>query len=496
MEILGIDIGSTGCKSTIMSKDGQLLGQAYREYPPLKSRIGSYELDPNIIWNLVQEVMESSIKQSGIKSLSGISISSLGEAAIPIDEEGRVLYNSILYMDPRGGEEINILSKVLGRDYLLSKTGLKPNGHYTLSKLLWLKEYEKKVYANTWRYLTFAGFILYRLGAKPTIDITLATRTLAFDLDASKMDQTICTKADIDPNIFGEVVKVGTVIGHMSEQCKDVFGLEGNVALISGAHDQICNAVGAGIRENMAIEGIGTVDCITPIFKSSELNQSMSEDNFCKVPYIFDGTYGSYAYNLTGGNLNHWYRNQFCYEESQLASKNNQSVYQIMDEGMPQAPTGLLVLPHFCGSGTPYFDEKSKGAVVGLTLETTKAEFYKGLLEGESYEMYFNMTLLAKHGVNIDKIRAVGGGAKSKGWLQIKSDIMGIQIETINVEEAGTVGAIIIAGVATGIYASYEEAMDMLLEVTETFEPNAKNHRIYQEYYLKYEKLYQLLSSL
>jgi len=139
---------------------------------------------------------------------------------------------------------------------------------------------------------------------------------------------------------------------------------------------------------------------------------------------------------------------------------------------------------------------EAKGTLYGLTLETTATEIYRALMEGVTYEMRYNVECLAKAGIRIDSLRAVGGGAKSDLWLQIKADIMNLPIEKLNVTEAGTMGNIILAGKAAGIYRSYEEAVGKLVRPVRTFEPGEPNRTIYEDRYETYKKLSRAIGSL
>jgi xylulokinase len=164
--------------------------------------------------------------------------------------------------------------------------------------------------------------------------------------------------------------------------------------------------------------------------------------------------YVTIAFNFTGGSLLRWYRDTFGGEEKEEAERMRLDVYDIILSKAEKEPTNIFLLPHFTTTGTPYFDSFSKGVILGLTLDTTKSQIIKSIIEGISYEIKLNIKLLEQSGVKINKIHAIGGGAKNRDLLQLKADMFGKQIISLKVSEAACLGASILGGVATGIYSS------------------------------------------
>ena len=163
---------------------------------------------------------------------------------------------------------------------------------------------------------------------------------------------------------------------------------------------------------------------------------------------------------------------------------------------MKDEPTGILVLPHFAGAATPYMDVGSKGAVVGLTLEHNTADLYRGMMEGVVYEMMLNMEHLAKAGIHPEKLRATGGGASSKVWMQMKADMLNMPITSLGSAEAGAAGCAMMAGIAAGVFEGLKEAARALVTEKEVYYPRKEQHEAYMKYYNKYKGLYQAVRPL
>jgi xylulokinase len=491
MALIGLDIGTTGCKSTVFDVEGNMCSYAYKEYGIQNRGPGMFELDPDELWESVKYVLGMSVKKYTGEKITALSVSSFGESAVPVDKNGKVLHNSLLYTDTRGSLQCEQLVSRLGLQSIMEQTGVRAHPMYTINKIMWFKENMPDVYKSTWKFMLFEDFILFRLGHEAVIDYSLASRTMAFNVTKKTWAEHIIEAAGVDGEIFSRAAPSGTVVGTINRSIAEEIGLPYDTLLVTGGHDQVCAAMGGGIvEEGSAIDGIGTVECITPAFGRPIVNSKMMDNHFACVPHAKEGMYVTYAFNFTGGSLLKWYRDNFVAAEMQEAQKTGRSVYSILDGKAAGEPTDILILPHFAGAGTPYMDINAKGAIVGLSFDQTPGQLYRALLEGITYEMMYNLECLADAGVDINELKAVGGGARSDLWLQLKADIMGRKVVRLNVDEAGTLGTAILAGSATGVYKSIEDGVARLVKIKKEFYPDIRNHEKYRENYVKYKKMY------
>ncbi len=497
MSLIGLDIGTTGCKCTVFEEQGNVLSYAYQEYPLERPAAGHAELNPENVWNAACTVIKQALSECPSTHVAALSISSIGEAAIPVDRQGRALANSILCTDVRGAEECQYLEEILGRERIMDLTGIPPHPMYTICKVMWIKRNQPEIFNNAWKFLLFEDYIIYRLTGETVIDYSLAARTMAFNVVEKKWAAEIFEAASIDPGLFSKPALSGTPAAVVKPQLARELGLSSETLAVTGGHDQICAAVGGGIlSEKIAVDGIGTVECITPAFGQPLRNPQMMKNNFNCAPHALEGLYATYAFNFTGGGLLKWFRDCFARHEKEEAAKSGGNVYAQLDQQAPREPTSLLVLPHFAGAGTPYMNPQAQGAILGLTFDHTQADVYRAMLEGVTYEMAYNMECLNNAGIIVDSLRAVGGGAKSDLWLQIKADIMQRPVERLNVDEAGTLGTAILAGTAAGVYNSLEEATAQLVTVKQTFLPDSRNREIYQRQYQRYKQIYPRINDI
>ena len=202
---------------------------------------------------------------------------------------------------------------------------------------------------------------------------------------------------------------------------------------------------------------------------------------------MLPGKYAAYAFSYTGGALIQWALETFC------SGRSNESMENAYGGN---EPTGLLVLPHFAGAATPYMDTGSKGAILGLTAATTAAELYRACMEGVAYEMRVNYEALQGSGIRFEKLRATGGGAKSKLWMQMKADVLNLPITALKTADAGTVGSAMLTGIAVGLFKDLKAAADRMVQEVETYYPNAEMHEKYMRIYARYKAVYPAVRPL
>ena len=493
MSLMGLDIGTTGTKATVFSPDGRIMASAYREYPLLHPRPGWIELDPEDVWRKVKEAV-SEASSSAADPVEALAISTLGEAAVPVDRQGRVLGSSIIGFDNRASGLFDSWVAEQDKAEIMRITGQPPSQMFTIVKLMWMKKYQLELYRQIHKYLTFGDFAHLKMGLDPRIDYSMAARTMAFDIHEKRYSAKLCDWAGINAELFCQAAQTGCEVGRMGKKAAEELALPGGCLVCAGSHDQPAGALGSGVtRPGIAMNATGTVECFALAMEAPVVNQTMLENNLACYPHAVPGLFVSLAFNFTGGSLFRWVRDTFGEQEKQEAQARGVDPYQVLTEKMGGEPTDVFVLPHFTMTGTPYMDANPVGAVVGLSLGTTKADFLRAVLEGISYELKLNLDILDSAGVTVEEIRAIGGGAKSDFWLQLKADMYNRPVVRLQVAEAASLGMAISAGVALGLYSSAAEAADNLVVRHETFEPDPHRARIYEEKLEQYRQIYPAL---
>lgn len=496
MAIAGIDVGSTGCKCTVCSDKGIQLSEAYQEYD-IKKSLEDRELDPWEVWNSVKLVVAQAVSQTD-EEVRAIGVTSFGETCIFAGDDGRPLMNSMLYVDPRGEEQCKKITEHFGKDYICRRTGVSPQPMYSISKLMWAAQERPEIYEHTKRIFQFGDYIVYMLSGKAQIDYSLACRTMAFDYHRLEWADEILEYAGIDKGKLSKPVPTGSAAGTIRPELIEELGLSKETMIVSGCHDQIAAAIGTGcLKKGMAVDGTGTVECITPVFQEPEDLAGMYENNYVMVPYVNLKEYVTYAFSFNGGSLLKWYRDNLAALEAQVYRKTGMNPYDGFNCQMKaDEPSGLLVLPYFSGSATPYMDRDIRGAIIGIGDDTTSIDIYQGLMEGVTYEMMLNLECLEKAGIQVEELRATGGGAQAEVWLQMKADILNKKIVSLGNAQSGTLGCIMMSGVACGAYKNLQEAEKIFVKTGKEYLPDQKRHEKYQQYYQKYKRLYPAVCSV
>lgn len=497
MSLIGMDIGSTGCKAVAFNEEGQVLAQAYREYPEIYPTAGWIELRPQEVWEAVCAVLQKVSVGIVGDPPRALSISALGEAFTPVAADGSFLYNTIVSPDARAAKQADSLRDTPGAQRVFEITGMPLHSSFTLPKLMWMRDERPDIHRRTWKYLLWPDTVFYKLGLEPRLDWSLAGRTMAFDVVNHCWSEEMLAAAGLDSSLLAEPIRSGEVVGEISQAASQVTGLPVGCLVVAGGHDQPMNALGAGIiRERMAVDGTGTVECITVAFDRPVLTEAMRRNNYCCYPHVYGDLYASLAFTYASGSILRWYRDNFGRSHRQEAEQSGRDVYDVILSDLPAGPTGLFLVPYFAGSGTPYLDALARGALLGLSLKVDEKTYVKALIEGICYEMRQNVDRLEQAGVVIDRLRCTGGGAKSPLWLQLKADIIGKPAVTINVTESGCQAGAILGGVAVGVYGSVTEAVGALVQERDVYEPNPARHEEYGDFYRLYVDIWPAIAEL
>jgi xylulokinase len=494
MNLLGIDVGTTGCKVALFSLQGVMLASAYCEYDAQSPHPGWAQLDSAAIWEAVKIAIRSVTAAAQGAEIGAVSVSSLAEAAVPVTEDRQILGPSLLNFDTRGEEFMPELAAVLPNERLYPINGNTIGNHYTLTKLKWMRAHQPELYDRTYKFLHWSDFVAFMLGADPVVDYSLANRSLLFDIHSGDWSDDLLEAAGLERSKLPATAPSGTVIGTVAAHIAADLGLPPGVRIVSGAHDQCATAVGCGVVDpGSTVYGMGTYHCITPVFASLPDTQMMIERGLNTEHHAIPGRYVCFIYNQ-GGALVKWFRDTFASSEHHQAEAEGRSVYPALFAEISAEPSSVMVLPHFAPTGPPRFIADSAGVITGLHLGTRRGEVLKGIIEGVAFYLKEVVDSLPATGIKIENYRAVGGGSRSDAWVQTCADIFGQPFTRPVVTEAGALGAAIIAGVGSGIFESYTQAVAAMVSLERTFEPDLARHARYQARYRYYQRLGPLMA--
>ncbi|HSR50682.1 MAG TPA: FGGY-family carbohydrate kinase [Acidobacteriota bacterium] len=490
MRLLGLDIGTSGCKAAVFDEQANPLAYAYQEYPLHTPAPGRAELDPEQVWQAVLRCLQTVAHETRDDPPRAMAFSSQGEAVIPLDGQGQPLANSIVTFDARAKAETERLRKKVGEESFFSKTGVNLHSMITVAKIAWWKNNDPGLFSKARRFLCFPDFVLHRLGLPPVLDPSMAARTGGYDHHQKQWSEEIFQALDLDPAGMPEVVPSGQALGELGRQGSRLTGLPAETLVVSGGHDQCCAALGAGVVEaGQVLCSLGTVEAFIPVTRS--FRPDLGREGFPCYPHVVPERHVTAAFNFTGGVLLRWYRDRFFPGPSE-----EQDLYDQMLADLPSEPTPLLVLPYFTMSGTPWFDDTPRGSIIGLSLETSRQEITKALVEGLACEMALNLELIRRAGLEPLHPRAVGGGTRSRTALQIRADVLGRPIDIPQVTEGAALGAALLAGAGAQAFDDLGAAAAELAGVSTVIEPDPARNQIYASRMERYRKLYGLIKQL
>lgn len=497
MKLVGIDIGTTCCKVTVFNPDGAILGYGFREYGMVCDEPAKAEQDAELVYQRMLEACREAVHQAGRSDYFALAVSVQGDAVIPINREGAPLYSAVLGMDYRSAEEAKWCQEKIGSWKLFEHTGMCAHPINSVVKILWIQRHRPDVYRKAWKIVTYSDFLLYRLCRKPVIDMCMASRTMGFDLQKREWASDILDDLGMDLSFLSKIIPSGEVAGELEKEVAEETGLPYSLPVVAGGHDASCASLGAGAdHEGIGVLAAGTADVLCTVFSKPQLVSQLFDGMYPCYIHCFNSLYITFSLNHVGGILFHWFRDTLCAEECRHVIELGQDPYDYLVQEAGDRPSPVMVLPHFNGSGNPICDMESKGAIVGLTLGTKRGDLIRAILESLSFELKINVETMEKAGIHIDEIRVVGGGAKSRCWLQVRADILGRPVSTVRVREASCLGAAILAGVATGVYSTVGEGVDRTVEVSEVFEPNERQSAQYNDRFSLYRRLYPLLKEM
>jgi xylulokinase len=497
---LGIDLGSTGCKVVAFSAAGEPIGTAYREYDASARRPGWAELDAGAVWGEVMACLREVVAATKADPVKALCVSSLGEAVVPVSRGRRIMGPSILNWDVRGEEYVEGLRQRVSEGELYAINGNTLGNHYSLTKILWVRDHDRALWDAADLFLHWSGFVSFMLGAEPHVDYSLANRTLLFDIHAQGWSERLLDSAGLDAGKLPPPVAPCSEVGAVSDAVARDVGLPRGVRIVAGAHDQCSNAVGCGVTEpGLAMYGMGTFLCIVPVYPApavhgatAERRDTMRSRGLNTEHHAAPGRFVSFIYNQ-GGSLVKWYRDTFAAAERRAAAAGGRDVYPELFAELPEGPSSVLVLPHFTVTGPPRFIADSAGVVVGLTLGTARGDILKGIVEGSTYYLKECVDGLPAVGIDVTSYRAVGGGSKSDAWVQLSADVLDRPFLRPRVTEAGALGAAIMAATGTGAFAGLDEGARAMVRTGREFTPDRARHAAYAERFAQYREMEPLL---
>ncbi len=489
--LLGIDLGTTGVKLVAISEEGNILFKHFESYKLYTPKSGWMEEKPEEWWKAILKAlkMATNALDPNAKKITSMALSGQMHGSVFLSEKGEVIRPAILWNDTRSFAQRKEIENRVGKKVLLEKVQNLPLEGFTAPKILWLKENEPENYSKVWKILLPKDYINYKLTGKVVTEYTDASGTALFNVVHRKWSEEVIEKAGLNFEHFPEVVGSTAIIGKISKDVARKTGINPNCVVVAGGADNACGATGAGVvKDGQALVSVGSSGVV--LIPTGDPNKRDPAGRL----HFFNHTTGKWynmAVTLSAGLSLRWFKDNFCQEE--IKNNKNKDIYDLLvekAETVPAASEGLLFLPYLNGERTPHMNAKIRGLFTNISIRHTKAHFIRSILEGVAYSLRDCLEVMRKQEMRVEKVRIVGGGAKSKFWLQIMSDILNVEIETLKTNEGPAFGAALIAGVGCGLYKNISDAVKIAVKTSKSIFPT-ENAQKYDQTYRLYKEFYE-----
>lgn len=489
--LIGIDVGTTNCKAAAYSEDGTLKAMASR--PTVTHYVANNwaEFDPGQIWVAVQEALRDVVTQLGGEKVDGIAIASMGAAGVLLDEHGSWIHRSITWFDTRTDEIAKDWREIFGREKAFEITGFVPNPMAGITKVQWIRNRLPESFKNVKHWVSMQDYIAYRLTGKAAVDLSVGCRTMAVDLKNRCWSDEMLKHAQIPKQICSELKRSSELIGPVNERAAGLTGIDAGTPVFAGGMDYVCGAFACGLIETgHVLSAIGTSEQILMVVDEPTNDVKHIDTNFTCVNYVVDDKYYIAGQVISSGVILDWFRGEIAKEDfTKLIEEAERS---------PLGAKGALMLPHFRGKYAPGADPLSRGAFVGLTTSHTRGDMVRAILEGLCYESAAIIEGIEEVvGYSVKSVNVVGGATRSPFWMQMKADILGKPVICIEVPEAVTLGAAMLAGLGTGIYKDSNDAVKRTRSNQKVYQPDMARHKEYRTFFEDiYQNVYPVLREL
>ena len=489
--LMGIDIGSSGCKVSILNLKDRKLRTFSSEYPTYYPRPAWAEQDPEDWINSLRRLIKTVFTETGCQpdEISAIGMSGVTHSLLMLDENRKVLGRTIHLTDGRSSKQTERLERLAGDS--IRKKCLNPVGvMWTISMLDWVRENERDRWEKMSKILFPKDYVRYMLTGIEATDEVDAQGTLLYDSIAKKWDRQLTGLIGLDMNILPEIKGPDQVAGKVTAKGQEWSGLREGTPVITGSTDTLLEIFAAGLNS--------TGECTVKLATFGRIcvlnSRPATGKGLINYSYILPDLWYPGTGTRSCGTSLRWCRDQF-YRELQ----GDKNVYSIMMEdagSISPRSEGLIFHPYLQGEGSPYDDPHLRGDFLGLSLHHTRSHLVRAVIEGVAFSILDSIESIKQKGIKIKSpLKFIGGGTKSDLWTEILADVLGFDaIVPKNTDPS--VGAAILAGVGIGVFKNLLEGQKMNREEARKIKYNKDTNKLYNNYFKVYKKTQALLSSI
>lgn len=477
--LLGADVGTSSCKVILINTCGDTVATSRVSYQTNYPHTDWAEQDPeewyyNFCLAVRQCIQRAAISPSDIQS---VSVCGPAHDVVLLGRDGRALQPVILWSDRRSTPQAHLLEELYGD--LIFDTSYQPvSPHWTLAQLLWIKECQPAIWQQVARLAIRKDYITYRLTGSWATDWYDAVGTQLFDVQQGTWSQTLCSMIGLPVSYLPSVHDATSINGRVTSQASEDTGLVAGTYVAVGSGDSVVEALGAGVFEPgqgiIKLSTSGSVSVVTATPRPSHKTITYH--------HLLPNRWYSIAATNSGAAAAQWFVDVF----------GRAPVSGNLDKIAAQAEPGNLGLifhPYLQGERAPHWDPYLRSDFVGITVRHQQQHFARAVLEGVAFSLRDCFELFHSLDVHIHEFYVLGGGARSPLWRQIIADIFGRSLIETPYVNLAAYGAALLAGVAQGTFASFDEAVQVGQRQQTITEPNPKTAPLYAELYMLYQRL-------
>ena len=486
MLYVGIDLGTSAVKLLLMDGAGKIQKIVSKEYPLYFPHPGWSEQNPEDWYEKSMEGLKELLSGCDKSQVAGISFGGQMHGLVILDKDDQVIRPAILWNDGRTGEETDYLNQVIGKDKLSAYTANIAFAGFTAPKILWVKKHEPENFARIEKLMLPKDYLAYRLSGTFCTDVSDASGMLLFDVEHKRWSKEMMEICGVKESQLAEIFESYETVGTLKPELAAELGLSENVKIAAGAGDNAAAAVGTGtVGDGACNISLGTSGTI---FISSE-KFGVDEHNALHSFAHADGHYHLMGCMLSAASCNKWWMDEILRTKDYSGEQKDIDVKEL-------GKNHVFFLPYLMGERSPHNDPNVRGTFIGMSMDTTREELTQAVLEGVVFGLRDSFEVAKSLGIQIDRTKICGGGAKSPLWRQMVADILNIRVDIPESEEGPAMGGAMLAAVACGEYASVEEAAAKIVKVVDTVEPIPENAQRYEERYQQFRKIYPAVKAL
>lgn len=463
--VIVFDCGATNVRAVAINRSGEVLGsESYPNNTRPDPFYPSYRIwDIREIWEKMCLASRNTVRHVNREKIIGVTVTTFGVDGTLFDKNGKMLYPVISWQCERTNPVMADISNYIPLSDLYSESGVLPFNFNTINKLIWFMENRPDLISRCYRFLFMPSIFIYNLTGEMLNDATMAGTSMLTSLNTRSFSQNILYRTGFPGEKMGPVAEPGTIAGKLTGKASGETGIPAGTPVVLTGHDTQFAIFGSGAGVNQPVLSSGTWEIL---MVRAEEYKSGPEQLETGITTELDSRPGLYDIG------NQWIASGIVeWARKNLYSDIENDTYERMISGAEKVPpgcNGVKVVPKF------YEELRGKpgGAILGLTMETTRDEIYRAILESLAERLAVGKKALEDAGgFKTESILCVGGGSKNRLWNKLRAGFTGVPIKIIDHKETTVLGASLFVQAACGDASSPEEALKAVNFKTEVVEP-------------------------